>query len=166
MNKTLVILVLAVIVLSWNFVFTDSKKVDLTDPAKILQGLSQSLQYKLAVINYWKEKKSLPDAETWAKEGKKIEVDTSKSLVKSIEVGVDAPGAITVSFTNKETIQLEKDIEGTKIVLIPEVKGERLDWSCRGTMHQAYMPKKCQQDMPVDNAEADEEINNSQERVE
>lgn len=166
MNKTLVILVLAVIVLSWNFVFTDSKKVDLTDPAKVLQGLSQSLPYKLAVKDYWKEKKSLPDAETWAKEGKKVEVDTSKSLVKSIEVGVDEPGAITVYFTNKESIQLEKDIEGTKIVLIPKAEGERLVWSCRGTMHQAYMPKKCQQDMPIENTEIEEEINNSQERVE
>jgi len=160
MNKTLVILVLAVIVLSWNFVFTDKKKVDLTDPARVLQGLSQSLQYKLAVRDYWKEKKNLPDAETWAKEGKKVDVDTSKSLVKSIEVGVDAPGAITVYFTNKESIQLEKDIKGTKIVLIPKAEGERLVWSCRGTMHQAYMPKKCQQDIATDNSETDEKINN------
>lgn len=146
MSKTLVVLVLLVLVLSWNFVFTDKKKVDLTDPAKVLQGLSQSLKYKSAIIKYWKEKKTLPDAEIWAKEIKGISVDTSKSLVKLIEVGVDAPGAITVYFTNKETIPLEKDIEDTKIILIPEVKGERLVWSCRGTMHQAYMPKKCQQD--------------------
>lgn len=160
MNKTLVILVLAVIVLSWNFVFTDTKKLDLTDPAKVLQGLSQSMQYKLAVIKYWKEKKSLPDAEVWAKEGKHIEVDTSKSLVKNIAVGVDAPGAITVYFTNKETISLGKNIEGTKIVLVPEVQGERLVWLCRGTMYQEYMPKKCQQDIELseDNTNI-EEIN-------
>jgi pilin len=144
MNKTLVILVLAVIVLSWNFVFTDSKKVGLTDPAKVLQGLSQAIQYKLAVKEYWKEKNSLPDAEAWAKEGKKINIDLSKSLVKNIEVGVDAPGAITVSFMNKATIQLEKDIDGTKIVLIPEVKGERLVWSCHGTIDKTYLPSKCQ----------------------
>ncbi len=157
MNKTLVILILVVIVLSWNFIFTDSKKIDLTDPAKVLQGLSQSMQYKVAVKDYWKEKKSLPDAEMWAKEGKKINVDTSKSLVKNIEVGIDAPGAITVHFTNKETIQLEKDIEGTKIILVPEVKGERLIWSCRGTMDQAYMPKKCKQDVPENNTSTEEQ---------
>ena len=144
MNKTLVILVLAVIVLSWNFVFTDSKKVELTDSAKVLQGLSQAIQYKLAVKDYWKEKKSLPDAEVWAKEGKKINIDVSKSLVKTIEVGVDGPGAITVYFMNKETIQIEKDIDGTKIVLIPEIKGERLVWSCNGTIDKAYLPGKCQ----------------------
>ncbi len=144
MNKTLVILILAVIVLSWNFVFTSDKKIELTDQARILQGLSLSLKHKIAIKNYWKEKKSLPDAETWEKEGKKITVDLSKSLVKNIEVGIDAPGAIAVYFKNKETIPLEKDIEGTKIVIIPEVKGERLVWSCSGTMDREYLPAKCQ----------------------
>jgi hypothetical protein len=145
MNKTLVILILAVIVLSWNFVFTDSKKVEYTDPAKVLQGLSSAIKYKRAVLSYWQEKQVLPDKETWQKEGKKVEVDISKSLVKEIEVGVDAPGAITVHFMNKETIPLEKDIEGAKIILIPAVSGERLVWSCKGTMHKDYMPKKCEQ---------------------
>ena len=145
MNKTLIILILVVIVLSWNFVFTDKKKVDLTDPAKVLQGLSHAIKYKSAVLAYWKEKRVLPDAETWLKEGKKVESDTSKSLVKNIEIGVDAPGSVTVFFTNKEHIKLEKNIDGTKVVLIPEPKGERLAWSCVGTMPQEYMPKKCKQ---------------------
>ena len=144
MSKTLVILILVVIVLSWNFIFTSEKKVDLTDQAKILQGLSQAMNYKLAVLGYWKEKKVLPDAETWQKEGKKLDVDTSKSLVKNIEIGVDSPGAVTVYFMNKETIPLEKDIEGTKIILIPEAKGERLVWKCTGTMDKEYLPGKCQ----------------------
>jgi len=143
MNKTLIILVFAVIVLSWNFIFT-KPKIELTDPVRVLQGLSQSIKYKLAVKKYWKENKSLPDAETWKKQGPNIEVDISKSLVKSIEVGVDGPGAVTVYFMNKETIKLEKDIAGTKIVLIPEAKGERLVWLCHGTMVKEYMPRKCQ----------------------
>ncbi len=144
MNKTLVILILAVIVLSWNFVFTSTKKIELTDQARVLQALSQSMQHKLAVIKYWKEKKSLPDAETWLREGKKIEVDISKSLVKSIEVGVDVPGAVTIYFENKETINLKKDIDGTKVVLIPEAKGEKLVWTCNGTIDKEYLPAKCQ----------------------
>ena len=143
MSKTLIILILVVIALSWNFVFSSSKKIELTDQARVLQSLSQAMRYKLAVMKYWKEKKSLPDAETWEKEAEKIEIDISKSLVKSIEVGVDAPGAITVYFKNKETIKLEKEIENTKIVLMPEVKGERLIWSCHGTMVKEYLPAKC-----------------------
>lgn len=140
----LVILILAVIVLSWNFIFGTSKKIELTDQARVLQSLSLSIQHKFAIINYWKEKRSLPDAETWKKEGKKISVDISKSLVKSIEVGVDAPGAVTIYFTNKKNIPIEKNIEGTKIVLIPEPKGERLVWSCQGTMDSSLLPSKCQ----------------------
>jgi len=147
MNKTLVILILAVIVLSWNFVFTDKKKVELTDAAKVLQGLSQALKYKMAVKDLWNEKKKLPDTEIWKKEGKKIEIDFSKSLVNNIDVGVDGAGAITVYFTNRESIPIEKNIDGTKIVLIPEVKGERLVWSCSGTMDESYMPKKCKNEI-------------------
>jgi pilin len=143
MNKTLIILILAVIVLSWNFVFTSSKKVELTDSAKVLQGLSRAIQYKRAVLDYWKVNGVLPDTEAWEKGDRKIEVDISKSLVKNIEVGVDGPGAISVFFTNKETIKIEKDIEGTKIVLTPEVKGERLMWTCKGTIDKEYLPAKC-----------------------
>ena len=146
MSKTLVVLVLAVIVLSWNFIFTDKKKVELTDPAKVLQGLTHGIKYKSAVLAYWQERKKLPDAETWQKQDKQIESDLSKSLIDKIEIGVDAPGSVTFTFRNKETIQVEKDINGTKIILIPKTKGERLSWTCSGTMPQEYMPKKCTQD--------------------
>lgn len=154
MSKILVILILAVVVLSWNFIFTDKKKVDLTDPAKVLQGLSHAIKYKSAVRDYWKEKKVLPDAELWQKQDKKVESDYSKSLVEKIEIGVDAPGSVTVSFMNKENIKLDKNINGTSIILIPQVTGERLTWSCSGTMPQEYMPKKCKQVSP------EEKINN------
>ncbi len=144
MNKTLIVLILAVIVLSWNFVFTDSKKLELTDSAKVLQGLSKALKYKIAIKEYWKATDSLPNAEAWKKSGKKIEVDLSKSLVKNIEVGVDGPGVITVYFTNKEIIKVEKEINDTKVMLMPEAKGERLVWACKGDIDVDYLPKKCQ----------------------
>ena len=131
-------------VLSWNFVFTDSKKLDLTDSAKVLQGLSLVIKYKIAIKEYWKATGSLPDAEAWQKSGKKIEVDLSKSLVKNIEVGTDGPGVISVYFTNKDTIKVEKEIDGEKVVLIPEVKAERLVWTCMGTLEKEYLPTKCQ----------------------
>ena len=77
--------------------------------------------------------------------------------MENIEVGVDAPGAITINFTNKEAIQVERDIYGKKIVLIPEGMGERLNWSCKGTMYQEYMPKKCQQEITDENKEMEEQ---------
>lgn len=151
MIKTLVILILAVIVLSWNFVFTDNKKVDLTDPAKVLQGLSHAIKYKRGVREYWKVKKVLPDAAQWAKEGKKFESDYSKSLVERIEVGVDAPGSVKIFFMNKKSIKLEKNVNGTNITLMPKVNGESLIWSCIGTLPQEYMPKKCKQAVSKEN---------------
>ena len=144
MNKTLIVLILAVIILSWNFIFSDSKKLDLTDPAKVLQGLSTAIKYKIAVKDYWKEKGVLPGAEEWQKSGKKIEIDFTKSLVKNIEVGADGPGAITVYFTNKQNVSIATDINGTKIVLTPEIKGDKLDWLCSGTMAKDLMPTACQ----------------------
>jgi len=144
MNKTLIILILAVIVLSWNFIFSDTKKIELTDSAKVLQGLSMTLKYKIAIKEYWKSTGSLPDAEAWGNSERKIEVDLSKSLVKKIEVGTDGPGVISVYFTNKDIIKVEKEIDGTKVMLIPEAKGERLAWGCEGTLTKEYMPAKCQ----------------------
>ena len=143
MSKSLVILVLAVIVLSWNFIFTSDKKVDLTDSAKVLQGLSMAIPYKLAVLDYWKTHKVLPDADAWQKQGKQPKVDISKSLVSHIDVGVDGPGAISVFFTNKDNISVAKDINGEKIVLNPAAGGERLSWSCTGTIDKEYLPNKC-----------------------
>jgi Pilin (bacterial filament) len=156
MSKSLVILVLVVIVLSWNFVFTDSKKIEYTDPAKILQNLSIAIKFKKAVYTYWKQEKVFPDAETWEESGNQINIDTSKSLVKGVKVGEDGPGVITVTFENKESIPLEKDIDGATILLIPEAKGEKLDWSCKGTMHQDYMPKSCQQIITTDDSKTND----------
>jgi Pilin (bacterial filament) len=144
MNKTLIILILAVIVLSWNFVFTDKKKIELTDSAKVLQGLSMAMKYKIAIKEYWQGTGVLPDAEAWQKAEKKIEVDLSKSLVKNIEVAADGPGIISVYFTNKETVSVAKDIAGKKVMLMPEAKGKRLVWACKGTLQKEYLPSKCQ----------------------
>tara|TARA_R110000782_G_scaffold39043_6_gene91069 strand:- start:1883 stop:2317 length:435 start_codon:yes stop_codon:yes gene_type:complete len=144
MNKTLIILILAVIVLSWNFVFTDSKKIELTDPAKVLKSLSLAIKYKKAVNEYWQAKGSLPETEEWQETEQDIEVDISRSLVKNIVVGTDGAGVISVYFINKDTIKVEKEIDGGKIMLIPRIKGERLIWTCKGTLQKEYLPSKCQ----------------------
>ncbi len=144
MKKVLLILVLAVIVLSWNFIFSSSKKIELTDPAKVLQGLSLTIKYKLAVRELWQQQGTLPSAETWQQLGKQPDVDISKSLVKSIEVGREGPGNITVSYINKPHISVSSDINGKTITLKPQVKGDRLVWSCSSTLNKELLPKACQ----------------------
>ncbi len=144
MSKALIILVLAIIFLSWNFIFKSSEKLDFTDDAKVLQGLSQVIGYKSAVKKFWQEKGEFPTVENWKGIPDKPNVDFSKSLVKSIEVGVEGPGLITVTYANKSNIKIVSDIDGKKITLKPEVKGDRLIWSCYGTLKKELLPKKCQ----------------------
>ena len=142
MNKTLIILILAVIVLSWNFIFTE-KKVGLTDQAWVLQGLSSALAHKLAIAKYWSEKGSLPDNAEWIKEKPAITVDLSQTIVESIEVGVDGPGVISVRYTTRPDLASPAQIDGRKINLVPVVLNGKLDWTCKGTLDITLMPRNC-----------------------
>ena len=143
MYKTLIILILAIVFLSWHFIFTPEKKVDLTDQVKILQGVSMAMNDKLAVIKYWKENKTLPDLAAWQRELKGNQVDLSQSLVEKIVVAEEIPGAISIYFKNKETNKIEKDINGKKIMLIPVVVDNTLDWICKGNLYRDLLPKRC-----------------------
>ena len=144
MKKILVILILATLVLGWNFIFSPSKKVQLTDPAKVLQGLSLALRYKIAVAGYWQQHQSLPSAEDWQKLDTRPRVDTSKSLVTDIKVGAAGPGSITVSFSNKDVINVAADITGKTIILMPIIIDNKLDWVCYGDVQAELMPQACQ----------------------
>ncbi len=142
MNKTLIILIIAVLVLCWNFVFS-SKKVGLTDRARILSGLSSAIAYKTAVRKYWEEKGTLPNSEDWGKEKQKVNVDLTKSIVKSIQVGADGPGVISVLYAASQDLESSAEIDGKKINLIPKAQGEKLEWTCLGTLPVKLLPKRC-----------------------
>jgi len=142
MNKTLILLVLVIIVLTWNFVFTE-KKIGLTDQAKVLQGLSSAIAYKTAVTNYWVDKGSLPDQDEWANEKPDIMVDISQTIINSIQVGVDGPGVISVYYIAKQGLDAPADIEGKKIILIPNAQDGKLVWTCLGTIPANLLPRNC-----------------------
>jgi hypothetical protein len=142
MKKILISLVLALIVLSWNFIFTD-KKVVLTIPARVLQGLSQAIPYKIAVEKYWSQTATLPVYEDWIQESQQINVDLSQSIVKSIEVGKDGPGVITVLYTVRPGLGSAAEIDGRRINLVPVIQNEKLDWTCVGTFEVDLLPRNC-----------------------
>ena len=142
MKKNLAILVIIVIVLLWNFVFTD-KKVGLTDQARVLQGLSSAIAYKLAVRKYWQEKGALPGADDWEKEKSQVTVDLSQSIVESIQVGADGPGVISVYYAGSQNMESPADVQGKKINLIPTAGGENLQWTCLGSLPVQLLPKRC-----------------------
>ncbi len=143
MKKVLIVLVLGILYLSWNFIFTSDRKVDLTDPAKVLQGLSLAIKYKLAVGQYWQQHDAFPDSKTWQALEQRPRADISKSLVSDIRVGEERPGAISVYFSNKDVINVAADIDGKTITLMPVVVNGRLDWVCQGTMDRDLMPEAC-----------------------
>ncbi len=142
MNKTLILLVLVLIILAWNFIFTD-KQLDLTDQAKVLQGLSTAISHKTAVEKYWSEQGRLPDHDDWASVTPAVSVDLSQTIVQSIEVGRDGPGVISVFYTARPGLESPELIEGEKINLIPAARNGRLDWTCEGTLEPALLPRNC-----------------------
>jgi len=142
MKKILILLLLALVVLLWNFIFTD-KKVVLTTPARVLQGLSQAITYKTAVEKYWEQTATLPVYEDWIQGSQQINVDLSQSIVKSIEVGKDGPGVITVLYTVRPGLGSAAEIDGRKINLVPVARNEKLDWSCVGTFGVDLLPRNC-----------------------
>ncbi len=142
MNRTLIILVLAVIVLSWNFIFTE-KKVGLTDQAKVLQGLSSALAYKTAIAKYQQQKGALPGYEDWLREKLQVTVDLSQTIVSAIEVGKDGPGVISVLYAARPGLESPEQINGKQINLIPAIQDGQLDWTCKGTLDAKFLPKNC-----------------------
>ena len=156
MNKNLIILIIAAIVLCWNFVFS-TKKVVLTDQARVLQGLSSAIAYKMAVKRYWEEKGMLPSAEDWDKEKQKVVVDLNQSIAKSIHVGVDGPGVISVLYAGSQDLEFSAEIDGEKINLIPKAQGGKLVWTCLGTLPVKFLPKKCSELPTVSISDTDTE---------
>jgi len=143
MNKTLVILILVVIVLSWKFVFSSDEKLEFTDQAKVLQGLSAALGYKAAIQKYWQVHKHFPDAGEWEKYPNKPSPDLSKSIVGEIKVGEAGPGAISVYYVDKPGFSVPAGVAGKTIMLTPKATGERLVWQCTGAVAAEFLPKKC-----------------------
>jgi hypothetical protein len=142
MKKLLIFLIFALVVLSWNFIFTDNKVV-LTIPAQVLQGLSQAIAYKTAVEKYWGQTAALPVYEDWIEVSQQINVDLSQSIVKSIEVGKDGPGVITVLYTVRPGQGSAAEIDGRKINLVPVARNGKLDWTCVGTFGVDLLPRNC-----------------------
>lgn len=142
MNRALVLLILLIIVLSWNFIFT-GKKLGLTDQAWVLQGLSTATDYKTAVRRYWEQKGTLPLYEDWVRENVEVNVDISQTIVKSIEVGKDGPGVISVLYTTRPGLESPAQIDGRKINLIPGTDNGTLVWTCMGTFDVSLLPKNC-----------------------
>ena len=142
MKKWLFALVVLALFLVWKFALSPSK-LDFTDRVKILQGINFAADHKTAVAEYWKENGTLPTHEEWENRENKIVKDFQNSLVKSIEVGIDGPGVITIIYTNARDKKIPPVINNKKLYLSPVLTGEVIDWSCKGNLPPDFLPKPC-----------------------
>jgi hypothetical protein len=142
MNRRLLVLILFTLVLVWNFVLFPSK-IEFSERTRVLQGLSFAKPYKVAIADYWKDKGQFPAKEDWKSETLvSIEI-LDKSLIESIVVGEEAPGSISLLYTNRKDPNASVDIDGKKVVLTPFVNGAEITWKCASTLPEELLPLAC-----------------------
>jgi len=142
MKGRFVLLILVTLVLIWNFVISSSK-LELSDRAKVLQGISLTKPYKEAIAAYWQSESQFPTKEDW-KSGKLALAETlEKSLVETIIVGEETPGSISVYFTSRKVPNAPAGIEGKKVVFTPFAQEGKVTWRCKGTLAEDLLPVPC-----------------------
>lgn len=142
MNRRLIILILLALVLVWNFVLFPSK-IEFSDRARVLQGISLAKPYKEAIANYWKSESEFPGKEDWQSESLiSIEV-LDKSLLESIVVGEEAPGSISLLYTSRKDPNAPADIQGKKVILTPFANDAGITWRCTSTLPEDLLPLPC-----------------------
>jgi len=142
MNRRLIILILLALVLVWNFVLFPSK-IEFSDRARVLQGISLARPYKEAIAEYWQSKAQFPVMEDWDPGSLVSAEKLEKSLVESIIVGEEASGSISVYFTSRRDPNMSAGIEGKKIVLTPSAQDGKVTWRCKGTLAEDLLPAPC-----------------------
>ena len=143
MNRRLIVIILLALVLIWNFVLFPSK-IEFSDRARVLQGISLAKPYKEAVTNYWKSESELPGEEDWQSESLISFEVLDKSLLESIVVGEEAPGSISLLYTSLKDPNAPADIQGKKVVLTPFANDAGITWRCTSTLPEDLLPLACQ----------------------
>ncbi len=142
MSKTLVVMIILGLILTWKFVLFP-EKLEFTDKMKVLKGLILAKSYKEAVGKYWQEKQMFPNEEQWTGDGPKLDVDLGNSIVSSIKVGEKAPGIITIYYSNSRDPDLAQGISGKSLSWTPYIYNGVLEWSCKGDVPVEFLPRPC-----------------------
>lgn len=114
------------------------------DKLYVVRGVSLATDYKKAVSNYLLDNKTLPGREDWETMAGSVHVDLAESAVDRITVGDDGPGTVTIYYDSSRLADAPPAINNTRVVLTPQVFGDSITWTCRGTMPQEYLPNACQ----------------------
>lgn len=141
MNKTLnfLFIILFIIVLA----YLASPDREYTDKLWVLKGVSLAQPYKAAVIEYIQRTGELPGAGDIEQEKIFVRVDFANTAVETITIGEDKPGLVTVHYSTNGIDSAPVEIDKQKIILSPTLSGNKLSWSCSGTMPVQFIPVIC-----------------------
>lgn len=117
-------------------------KIEYTDQFKVTQGLLLAKPYRTAVESYWQEHKGLPDEQAWSEAKIPVKADISKSLVEKVEVGVKAPGVVSVHYNPIRIPETSPELNGV-LHLEPIATDTGLQWRCLSELKKEFLPKAC-----------------------
>jgi hypothetical protein len=114
-----------------------------TNKIWVLKGISVAAPYRAAVQEYWQNRKSLPGTGDLELEKIRVQVNLDRTAVQSVVIGEDGPGTVTVHYSTRDKKSAPAGINNTKIILTPVLSGNKLIWSCVGTMPAEIIPQAC-----------------------
>lgn len=131
--------ILFVIIFAWLLV----PDKEYTGKIWTVKGMSLAQPYQAAVIEYWRRTGALPMPGDLAHEKILIKVEFDKTTVKSITVGEEGPGTVTVHYFTTGIDSAPAAIDNRTITLAPDLTDNKLTWSCRSTLPDEFTPRKC-----------------------
>lgn len=141
MKKTLNFLFIMLFIIVIAYLFSPDKEYK--NKLWTLKGISLAQPYKAAVIEYVQKTNALPGAGDLEHEKIHVQVDLNSSPVKTITVGENGPGTVTVHYSTAGIESAPAELDNSTIILTPDLTENKLMWSCRGEMPSAFIPRNC-----------------------
>ena len=141
MKKILKYLFVILFIIILAYLFVPDKEY--TSKVWVLKGISLAQPYQAAVIEYWRRTGALPMPGDLAHEKILVKVDFDKTAVKSITIGEEGPGTVTVHYFTTGIDSAPAAIDNRTITLTPGLADNKLAWTCQGTMPDEFIPRRC-----------------------
>lgn len=141
MKKILNFLFIILIIVVFAYLLSPDREY--TSKLWVLKGISLAQPYRAAVIEYVQKTGVLPGPDDIEREKIFVRVDLENTAVKIITIGEENPGAVTIYYSTAGLDSAPSEINNHKIILSPSLTGNKLTWSCKGTMPADFIPVLC-----------------------
>lgn len=141
MKKTFNFLFIILFIIVAAYLFAPGKET--TNKLWVIRGISLAQPYKAAVIEYIQRTNSLPLPGDLEHEKILVKVDFSHTPVKTVTIGEEGPGTVTIHFFTTGINSAPPEINNKTITLTPDMANNKLTWSCRSTLPVEFIPAVC-----------------------